>query len=74
MKICRLAVIFSAAFLVQLNPAPAAQTDEGSGPQIQLSETNHDFGKVDEGALLQHTFKVFNRGDQTLLIEKVSPS
>jgi hypothetical protein len=74
MKICRLALVFAAAFLVYLNAVPATRADQGSGPRIQLSETNHDFGEVDEGAVLEHTFRVFNRGDQPLLINKVSPT
>ncbi|MDD5205518.1 MAG: DUF1573 domain-containing protein [Desulfobacterales bacterium] len=74
MKICRLALVLAAAFLVHLNAVPAECSDKVSGPLIQLSERNHDFGEVDEGALLEHTFKVFNRGDQPLHIDKVSPS
>jgi hypothetical protein len=74
MKICRLALVLAAAFLVHLNAVPAARSDKGSGPRIQLSETNRDFGEVNEGALLEHTFKVFNRGNQPLRIDKVSPS
>jgi len=74
MKICRLALVFTAAFLVHISAAHAAQKDNDTGPQIQLTETTHDFGEVDEGALLEHTFKVLNRGKQPLHIEKVSPS
>jgi len=74
MKIHRLALVLTAAFLVHLNAAHAAQADKDTGPQIQLTETTHDFGEVDEGALLEHRFKVLNPGNQTLHIEKVSPS
>jgi len=44
------------------------------GPQIYFKEKVFDFKDVDEGRVLEHTFSVANRGDQSLTIEKVSPS
>ncbi|MBN1105048.1 MAG: DUF1573 domain-containing protein [Deltaproteobacteria bacterium] len=44
------------------------------GPQIYFQEKNFDFQEVEEGSVLDHTFRVSNRGDQPLVIEKVSPA
>lgn len=43
------------------------------GPSIQVSESNYDFGEVDEGAKVSHDFVVENRGAGELAITKVSP-
>jgi hypothetical protein len=45
-----------------------------AGPQIYIKEKVFDFKEVDEGRNIEHTFRVVNRGDQALTIEKVSPS
>ena len=45
-----------------------------AGPQIYLKEKVFNFKEVDEGRILEHTFRFANRGDQPLTIEKVSPS
>lgn len=69
----RLALIFAAAFLVNLGAAfpPDAMA---SGPKIEFGEKSFDFGSITEVRVLEHSYKVFNRGDQTLQIEKVSPT
>ena len=38
-----------------------------------MKETSHDFKEVDEGAVLEHSFKVENRGTQVLEIKNVNP-
>ena len=42
-----------------------------SGPQIIIDEQTFDFGAVKEGVSVEHSFKVLNKGDQALEIEKV---
>ncbi len=72
MKNIRPAWILCAALLTL--PAFFHQAGADQGPRIQLSERTFDCGTVEEGKGLEHEFKVFNRGDQPLVIEKVSPS
>ena len=72
MRKIRPALILCAATLALLASFHPSLADEG--PRIQLIEKRYDFGRVKEGTVLQHEFKVFNRGDQPLVIEKVSPS
>jgi hypothetical protein len=43
------------------------------GPKMVLKEQVFDFKEVKEGDVVQHTFKVFNEGDQTLEIKNVRP-
>jgi hypothetical protein len=45
--------------------------EEVKGPKIVLKELLFDFGYVKEGKTIEHTFKVFNQGDQTLEIKQV---
>lgn len=47
--------------------------EKGTGPQMVMTETSHDFGEVDQGALVEHSFTVMNRGDQVLEIKSVNP-
>jgi len=44
-----------------------------SGPVMFFQESHHDFKEVNEGAVVEHAFKVENRGDQVLEIKKVNP-
>jgi hypothetical protein len=54
------------------------QTDvdaiRGNGPAADVPETDFDFGKVSEGKLLVHDFRVRNLGKSVLRIKKVLPS
>ncbi len=42
--------------------------------KIVFSEESHDFGKVEQGPVLEYSFKFTNEGDKPLVIEKVQPS
>jgi len=44
-----------------------------SGPQMILEEKHHDFSEVNEGEVVEHSFKVKNLGDQVLEIQRVKP-
>ena len=46
----------------------------GSGPVVVINERTFDFKEVKEGASLEHTFSVLNKGDQDLEIKKVKPT
>jgi uncharacterized cupredoxin-like copper-binding protein len=48
--------------------------DAGNTPVIYFPETQHDFGKVNEGAKLDYTFRFINKGSTDLLIKDVKSS
>jgi len=41
---------------------------------ISFAEESHDFGKVEQGPVLEYSFKFTNEGDKPLVIERVQPS
>ncbi|MCJ7593930.1 MAG: DUF1573 domain-containing protein [Desulfobacterales bacterium] len=43
------------------------------GPRLVIEETVYDFGKVLEGQVIEHTFKILNKGNAVLHIQKVKP-
>ncbi len=45
-----------------------------AAPEIYLYEDTYDFGDVNQGDVLEHSFIFKNIGDQTLVIEKVTAS
>jgi len=49
----------------------AAQTP--SGPSMVLPEKFFDFNEVEEGKVVEHAFKVLNKGKQPLEIKNVNP-
>jgi hypothetical protein len=42
--------------------------------KIVFAEESHDFGKIEEGTMLEYSFKFTNEGDKPLVIEKVQSS
>jgi hypothetical protein len=60
-------------FAVSLFLTPFASAQSVSGPQMVLKEKHHDFKEVKEGAVVEHSFKVKNQGDQVLEIQRVRP-
>ena len=46
----------------------------GEAPDIEFEEIIHDFGKIDQGEKIEHTFKFKNTGKGELIIEKVKSS
>jgi len=44
--------------------------DKGSLAKIEIAETVHDFGKVKEGAVVEHTFTIKNTGTAPLIIKE----
>jgi len=53
-------------------PGPGA-AGAAASPQVGVTETTHDFGKVVEDQALMHTFIIKNNGGQPLKIEDVDP-
>jgi hypothetical protein len=51
----------------------AETPQEVKGPRLLIVEKSANLGDVQEGAVLEHTFKVKNTGDQPLQIERVKP-
>ena len=45
-----------------------------SQPVIHFNEVRHDFGRVLQDDTLAYVFEFSNTGNQTLLIEKLTPS
>lgn len=66
----------------QLTPAPpvsAAQPvpeekPEGPLPVFAFEQTDHDFGSINEGDVVEHTFKFTNTGDAPLIIQNAQGS
>ncbi|MBW1668436.1 MAG: DUF1573 domain-containing protein [Deltaproteobacteria bacterium] len=44
-----------------------------AGPKMVLKETSFDFGAVEQGKTIAHTFIVYNKGAQPLRIKRVRP-
>lgn len=43
-------------------------------PAIHFNKVSHDFGKVSPDDKIEYVFEFSNTGNQTLIIEKLSPS
>ena len=71
MRRCWLIGMICIALLAFCGYSSLAQ--EPQGPRIVLKERAFDFKEVKEGEVIEHTFKVLNKGDQTLKIVKVRP-
>lgn len=66
-KIC---ILFILSLILGTGPAVAEET---KGPLMVIKERAFDFKEVKEGKILEHTFKVLNKGNQTLEITKIQP-
>src|SRR5690348_1275458 len=51
-------------------PPPAAS----AGPQIKFGSSIYDFGRIQAGEMVRHTFVFTNSGDQPLVLNNVQPS
>ena len=58
-------------FLAIWGETVAAQ--EHKGPRLAVEGREFDFKEVKEGVVLEHTFKILNKGDETLKIMSVRP-
>jgi hypothetical protein len=58
-----------------LEAQPAAETKpDGPLAAFQFSGTEHDFGTIKEGDVVEHTFSFKNTGDAPLIISDARPS
>ena len=46
---------------------------EHKGPRLAVEGREFDFKEVKEGVVLEHTFKILNKGDEPLKILSVRP-
>ena len=46
----------------------------GNAPTIYFTETQHDFGKVNEGEKVNYTFNFSNKGSATLIVKDIKTS
>jgi mono/diheme cytochrome c family protein len=53
---------------------PPDSSSENSTPKLQLDTNSFDFGTVEEGVTVRHTFRITNAGSRVLHIENVSAS
>jgi hypothetical protein len=65
-------VILTSLFLIALS-GYWVLAQELKGPKIYLKEQVFDHKEVQEGAIIEHTFFVQNKGDQMLEIRNVKP-
>jgi hypothetical protein len=59
---------------VSLASNPEKLNNEGLKPEFKFENIEHDFGTVNEGELVNHTFKFTNTGKSPLIIDKAVAS
>jgi len=62
---------------VQPNNTPTPVADvkpDGPLPEFKFNETNHDFGNINEGDVVEHTFSFTNAGQAPLIISNAAGS
>ena len=69
-KIWLVVLVLFFAFVYRGNSALA---QEVQGPKMIVKEKTFDLMVIKEGDSVEHTFQVFNEGDQTLEIKSVKP-
>lgn len=69
-----LVVIIVLAIYGYFNAIPAPDDQAGSNPQINITPEFFDFGEIQYGDEVTHTFKIKNSGDEVLEIIKVATS
>ncbi len=50
-----------------------ALAQDNKGPRMTVEGREFDFKEVKEGTVLEHTFKIFNNGNEPLKIISVKP-
>jgi hypothetical protein len=50
-----------------------AEADKEALPIIEVEMPTHDFGRAQQGEVVKHDFRVFNRGTAPLDIKSVKP-
>jgi hypothetical protein len=65
--------VFVLTFLFLFTAFSASCAEQLSGPRMVIEENSFDCKEVKEGSVIQHNFKVLNKGDQPLQIKNVRP-
>jgi Protein of unknown function (DUF1573) len=63
-----------AAVPTEATEAAPEEKPEGPLPTIDYAETDFDFGTINEGDIVEHTFKIKNTGEAPLIIQSAKPS
>ena len=66
-KLCFITILF---LVIAAHPFIS---DGASGPRLLIEAKEFDLKEVQEGKPIAHTFKVLNKGDQTLEIQRINP-
>ena len=69
----RLFILASLCVLLCFALFSSSPAQTPSGPSMVLPERSFDFKDVEEGKVVEHAFRVLNKGDQPLEIKKVNP-
>lgn len=67
-------LIAGGAVAQEKTKATAPQEQAKNGPAITFEETEHNFGDITQGDVVEHTFNFKNTGTQPLVIERVDVS
>lgn len=67
-------LLFVIPILLILYSSLVAWTQEPGNPNMVIPENMYDTGEIDEGTVIEHTFKVINQGDGLLTVRDVKPS
>lgn len=59
---------------VEQQPATPEQKPEGPLPVIAFEQTDHDFGVIKEGDVVEYTYRFKNTGEAPLIIQNAQPS
>ena len=65
--------LITAVFLTLMWGCCTVLAGDAKGPQIFFEKNVVHVGEVHAGEVINHGFRVFNRGNATLRIEKVKP-
>ena len=66
-------VLFASAYILFAFSNKNLTASEGN-VKISFTEVSHDFGKVEQGIILEYSFKFTNEGEKPLVIKSVQPS
>jgi len=70
----RLALMEQSQMTVPANTQSVQVADPGSLGAFQFKEIEYDFGTIDEGKVIEHTFKFINEGQAPLIMSNVTAS
>ncbi len=66
-------VVCSLIFILLFAMADTRAEEGKDGPVMVIPESIFDFKEVKEGTLLEHSFRVYNKGNGVLTIKRIKP-